>query len=231
MSLSSIRTRREYRKLNDATRLIIYEQCHSLFSVLKLDSNEHESSNSRLTASSQALEHLVGWDKNAESSKAKSELFRSPGFFPARWTVPGFPRMVWLPTVMHGFHWLAAPTCSNFRMIVDESFTAFTRSLSDSSRVNSNGTLILVWPCMRVEQNSHSNDDSDLLQLSISYARLTLAKCWTGGGGRDSVPYISDGDARRNFQKKLLGPTSYHIGCGSSEFYSLKVTSEIFIHE
>ena len=25
-------------------------------------------------------------------------------------------------------------------------------------------------------------------------------------------------------------PKSYHIGCGSSQFYSLKVTSEIFIH-
>ena len=44
------------------------------------------------------------------------------------------------------------------------------------------------------------------------------------GGG---LPYITDGDACRNFQKKPLKVT---IGCGSSQFYSLKVTSGIFIH-
>ena len=39
------------------------------------------------------------------------------------------------------------------------------------------------------------------------------------GGG---LPYITDGDACRKYH--------YHIGCGNSQFYSLKVTSEILIH-
>ena len=49
-----------------------------------------------------------------------------------------------------------------------------------------------------------------------------------GEGGGGGLLYITDGDARRNFQKQPL--KSYHIGCGSSQFYSLKVTLEIFIH-
>ena len=42
-----------------------------------------------------------------------------------------------------------------------------------------------------------------------------------GGGG---LPYITDGDACRKYHYH------YHIGCGNSQFYSLKVTSEILIH-
>ena len=44
-----------------------------------------------------------------------------------------------------------------------------------------------------------------------------FTKMLRGGGG-----YLS------KFSKET--PKSYHIGCGSSQFYSLKVTSEIFIH-
>ena len=59
------------------------------------------------------------------------------------------------------------------------------------------------------------------------FAHLYILRETPGG-----LPYITDGDARRNFQKQPPRATtkSYHNGCSSSQFYSLKDTSEIFIH-
>ena len=47
-------------------------------------------------------------------------------------------------------------------------------------------------------------------------------------GGEGGLPYITDGGCSSKFSKETR--KSYHIGCGSSQFCSLKVTSEIFIH-
>ena len=46
-----------------------------------------------------------------------------------------------------------------------------------------------------------------------------------GGGG---TPVYNWRRSSSKFSKAT--PKSYHIGCGSSQFHSLKVTSEIFIH-
>ena len=47
-----------------------------------------------------------------------------------------------------------------------------------------------------------------------------------GGGGGGELPFMT-GMLIEIFKSN---PKSYHTGCGSSQFYSLKVTLEIFIH-
>ena len=59
-----------------------------------------------------------------------------------------------------------------------------------------------------------------ILEVNI---KLTRTVAPPGG-----TPIYNGQGCSAKFSKET--PKSYHIGCGSSQFYSLKVTSEIFIH-
>ena len=60
----------------------------------------------------------------------------------------------------------------------------------------------------------------------ISRRRVLLVS--PGGPGGGGTPIDNRRGCSSKFSKET--PRSYHIRCGSSQFYSLKVTSEIFMH-
>ena len=79
------------------------------------------------------------------------------------------------------------------------------------------------------DNNNNNNDIVTIINLlplkSDWQRRAELLGNKSGGGGN---PINTDGDDRRNLQKKPQKVTI--LGVAPVNFYSLKVTSEIFIH-
>ena len=77
-----------------------------------------------------------------------------------------------------------------------------------------------------VQQYKEGVESSVLWKELHSLQLINFGK--TSGGGGGGTPIYNWRGCSSKFSKETL--KSYHIGCGSSQFYSLKVTSEIFIH-
>ena len=79
------------------------------------------------------------------------------------------------------------------------------------------------------DNNNNNNDIVTIINLlplkSDWQRRIELLGNKSGGGGESHIYWRR---CSSKFAKET--PKNYHIGCGSSQFYSLKVTSEIFIH-
>ena len=90
-------------------------------------------------------------------------------------------------------------------------------------------TLLFFYASLLFFDNNNNNNDIvtiiNLLPLKSDWQRRAELLGNKSGGG---VPYITDGDVRRNLQKKPQKVTI--LGVALVNFYSLKVISEIFIH-
>ena len=74
-----------------------------------------------------------------------------------------------------------------------------------------------------------SNLLSSGLRCSFSSTFICFSYSLLGGGGEGGgTPIYNLRGCSSKFSKET--PKSYHIGCGSSQLYSLKVTSELLIH-